>query len=173
MTQKKTAATRTATKKSTKRTAVGAKQSPAEITINVRPADKLKLEEFAKKAGVPLGIATNAAISAACWLIRDNNVACRLTFHSSHFLWKCINREKGRFTDTVPLCEDAHGHFHEAQMDAQQIGRPMADWCGSLVMIGLEALAHIGPMQAMTAHHITEHFIQSCGYSVVRKGGVK
>lgn len=121
------------------------------IPIRVRPQDRRKLEELAGNAGVPLAIAAGVALAAGSRLIRGEETAVHLRHSSAFFLWRCIHRERGEFSEVVPLAEDAEGYLDEARYDARQLGRRLADWGGSLVMIGLEALACAPAVTAMMA----------------------
>lgn len=137
---------------------------PPSIPIRVRPRDRRKLENLAWESGAPLAVVSAVALAAGSRLIRGEDTAALLRESSSHFLWRCLNRERSAFTERVPLADDGEGDLALARDDARQLGRTEEDWCGSLVMIGLEALAKKAVVMSMMSSKGVVGLIRAAAY---------
>lgn len=170
MKAKKPGATTPAARKATR--SRGTAKTAAGIPIRVRPEDLEKLEDLAESANAPLWAAVNAAVEAGCWMIRIADVANKVERRGpEHYLWACINREPADYSATVRLAEDDRGAFQEAKEDAKQIGRTMADWCGTLVHVGLKAIESDAAVAEMMNYDKREIFVRAAAFTCNRKGG--
>lgn len=134
------------------------------IPIRVRPQDERTLVNLAGESGTPLAVVSAVALAAGSRLIRGEDTAALLRESSSHFLWRCINRERATFTGTVPLAEDGEGNLDQARDDAHALNREVSDWCGSLVMIGLRALANHAVVMEMMSSKGVAGLIRAMAY---------
>ncbi|MFT3991835.1 MAG: hypothetical protein QM680_10550 [Luteolibacter sp.] len=146
---------------------------PNPHTVRVRPKDRLRLEELSQKWEIPLGAVVMSAVSAGEFMIHDEGVASKLEgLSANHYLWWCIHRKSSDYTDLVPILPDQDGSFLQAEADARQLNREMADWCGPLIRIGLPALENAMCVRAIAACGEGKFFAQAIAFECMQKGGM-
>ena len=151
------------------------------FTAKVRPEDLAVIKHVANQQRVDPPIIAGVLADIGESLIRPlpygnhrDPSEILLGVSTSQALWRVINRSAALFKREclAHICLD-NDQLDTARSDAEQMGRELGDWVGSLIMLGAEAVTSGKPLTCLVAGHEMRLLTEASRYHFEgRKGEV-